>query len=107
MDIKLANLLVGKHYYLKIADFGLSGDIGKPYNKGKGTLNYRAPEIKNGKYDNLTANDVYSAGIVLFCLATAHLPYLEEKIVKNYNLYDLLMSEDKKDYWNAFKDCCN
>mmetsp|Transcript_30728 Transcript_30728/g.27929 ORF Transcript_30728/g.27929 Transcript_30728/m.27929 type:complete len:172 (+) Transcript_30728:531-1046(+) len=107
MDIKLANLLLGKHYNLKIADFGLSASSEKAYSYGRGTQNYRAPELISSKCEDPKANDIYAAGIVLFCLATAHMPYLEKKTVKGYDLHSMLMNGDLKDYWKAFTECCN
>mmetsp|Transcript_12537 Transcript_12537/g.10764 ORF Transcript_12537/g.10764 Transcript_12537/m.10764 type:complete len:206 (-) Transcript_12537:378-995(-) len=68
LDLKLENILVGKDYQLKIIDFDLCGVIGQKENFGKGTMNYRAPEVAKGFYNDFVKADIYSMAIVLFFL---------------------------------------
>mmetsp|Transcript_4380 Transcript_4380/g.3638 ORF Transcript_4380/g.3638 Transcript_4380/m.3638 type:complete len:101 (+) Transcript_4380:363-665(+) len=53
LDIKLDNLLLGENYTLKITDFDMSyspeSSVG---NISRGTVNYRAPELRKGKAKN-------------------------------------------------------
>jgi len=68
MDIKPENLLIGEDCNLKIIDFDFSMKTEEGVCLGKGSKNFRAPEVKKGKsLKNPTAADVYSAAVVLFC----------------------------------------
>ena len=79
LDLKLENLLIGKDYQLKIADFDMSYMVGDDKVITKGTKYYRAPELRSGKCRNGVAADVYSAGIILFALKTGGvIPYFED-----------------------------
>lgn len=78
-DIKPQNLLLGVHYELKIADFGLSfissqrGDL-ELMKTGCGTRGYQAPEVlKREAYTK--ACDIFSCGVVLFILMTGYPPF--------------------------------
>jgi len=104
LDLKLENLLLGEGYLLKIADF----DACQFINKGgssprKGTMNFRAPEVKSGRVLYPTSADVYSAGVILFALKSGMLPYREDKTINNYDMYKLLQS-DVNAFWDAHND---
>ncbi len=62
-DIKPANIFITKDKTLKIGDFGLAGTNPR---KATGTPGYRAPEVKQGIFNEQT--DIYSFGIVLYQL---------------------------------------
>ena len=62
-DIKPANIFITKDKTLKIGDFGLAGTNPR---KATGTQGYRAPEVKQGIFNEQT--DIYSFGIVLYQL---------------------------------------
>ena len=99
MDLKLENLLVGKDYALKIADFDFSHFENDSEVISRGTKFYRAPEILNGKCKNTKAADIYSAGIVLFTFITKGiLPHSENNIIKGTNLSELLHYDTSK-FW--------
>lgn len=53
----------------------------------KGTKNLRAKEIKENECVDYQAADIYSAGILLFTMFIGHLPYLEDKYIRNKDLY--------------------
>jgi serine/threonine protein kinase len=100
LDIKLENLLIGEDFKLKISDFDLSYKQNDKSILGKGTRDYRAPELKvKGRFDPFAA-DIYSAGIVLFILMTSHFPYIEDNIIAGYNLEEFLKKEDPR-FWEA------
>ncbi|KAL0483165.1 serine/threonine-protein kinase/receptor [Acrasis kona] len=82
-DIKLANLLVDRHYTVKLADFGVS----RVYEKGKrmtrvGTVETQAPEVlRNEEYS--FKSDVYSFGIVAWELL------FEQDLYPGINIYEI------------------
>jgi len=47
MDIKLENLMLGEGYKLKVIDFDFAAQLRDKTIYGKGTKNYRAPELKD------------------------------------------------------------
>jgi len=103
LDLKLENLLLGEDFNLKITDFDMSYKEGDFSFRGKGTANYRAPELKHRKCEDAKAADVYSAGIILFALVTGAFPYIEKGLVEGHDLFDLLMKEDPR-FWEIHQE---
>lgn len=91
-DIKPSNLLVDGSGNVKIADFGVSGELGHTLAKCAswvGTVHYMSPERIQGSsysYDS----DVWSLGITLLELATAAFPYPAERSGRRVSFWDLL-----------------
>jgi len=101
MDLKLENLLLGDDLMLKIADFDLSCIFScEKYTKGRGTANYRAPELKNKSCYDARAADVYSAGIILFTFISGGFPGVEDRPVEGYDLHEMMLENDEN-FWNA------
>jgi len=100
MDLKLDNLLLGENYELKIGDFDLCIFGSEWYVYGKGTENFRGPEVKSSSCTNYKAADIYSAGICLFTLLAQSLPYSESKLVNGNDLWKLLHENPKK-FWKC------
>jgi len=102
LDIKLENLLLGSDFQLKIADFDQSQEINVSALKGRGTENYRAPEIIEGNLKNFISADIYSLGIVLYAFKAGGFPFCERKEESGIDLihYDLFLN-DKKGFWEA------
>jgi Serine/threonine protein kinase len=100
LDLKLDNLLLGEDFKLKIADFDTSYIKEDIFVLGKGTTNFRAPELKDGKCKKTKLADVYSAGIILFTLNAGILPYSEDTKIYGQNLYDLLFNDLQK-FWEV------
>jgi serine/threonine protein kinase len=102
LDLKLENLLLGSDFKLKIADFDQSQELNVFPLKGKGTENYRAPEIIEGNITNFISADIYSAGIVLYAFKAGGFPFCERKEEGWIDLvhYDLFLN-DKKAFWEA------
>jgi len=100
MDLKLENLLLGEDCKLKIADFDLAHLEGDRVVRGKGTRNYRPPELKNKTCTNAKAVDIYSAGIILFSFKTGGFPCMEDCTFEGYDLYNMMLDEDDK-FWTV------
>jgi len=103
MDLKLENLLLGDDYHLKIADFDLSCNANSThkYTKGRGTSNYRAPEVISKTCLLPIQADIYSAGIILFTLMSGGFPGTENTIIEGYNLHDMMIARNST-FWEAY-----
>ena len=93
-DIKPGNIFMDDKGNIKIGDFGISAVMdfqnAKKFSndpqekqklvfkneKGKGSENFIAPEVKNGVYDQKA--DVYSMGVCFYCLCFYNLPYINK-----------------------------
>ena len=75
-DMKLKNVLLSNCGNLMIADFGLSKWLRRRQRTGTicGTLAFMAPEVASGSlYEHSV--DLWSLGILLYCLAFARYPF--------------------------------
>lgn len=83
-DVKPHNLLLGPGDELKVADFGIAVALGVPSLTQSGvvlgTPQYIAPEQALGR-SGTPAADIYSAGVVLFELATGRVPFQAEHLL--------------------------
>ncbi len=101
-DLKPQNLLLGKRFDLKITDFDhalLEGDM---FITSQGTTSYRAPEIISETSKNPAASDIYSLGIIFFCLKFGRMPYLEGAKVQSHDLFELLKQKNEV-FWKLHK----
>ena len=87
-DIKPENILIDKEKKnLKLVDFGL----GNIYKKNKlvktacGSPCYAAPEMLSGKAYDGFYSDLWSCGVVLYCMLVGGLPFDDEDIKKLYH----------------------
>jgi len=93
-DIKLENVLIfdasPDNFTVKLADFGLSHSIMEDYSKFCGTLEYIPPEIinKDSKFNPLKA-DIWSLGVLTYCLKTGNFPWKADRESNLLPLYIL------------------
>ena len=104
-DLKPENILLDENFNIKICDFGLSKEIdisNDELMKGTaGTRGYMAPEIL-GKHDYSSKCDIFSAGVILFILLTARLPF--DQAIKSDKKYGLLVDNNSNQFWKVHCD---
>ena len=78
-DLKFENVLFGKNFELKIADFGFAtffGEDSEVLNKTRiGTVGYMSPELCSSTTYNAIKADIWAAGICLFILKARNPPW--------------------------------
>jgi serine/threonine protein kinase len=104
LDLKPENILIGEGYRLKIADFDSSFIKNDTCFKGRGTVNYRGPEVITGTCRNPFQSDIFSAGIILLTILTGNLAYLEKTVVEGFDLEKMVLTQDEK-FWEAHAKC--
>ncbi|CAE6384279.1 unnamed protein product [Rhizoctonia solani] len=90
-DLKLENVLLDERCTVKLGDFGFT----REFDKGKlldtfcGTTGYAAPEMLAGSRYMGTEVDIWSLGIIMYCLLVGTLPFddddedvMRSKIIK-------------------------
>jgi serine/threonine protein kinase len=102
MDLKLENILLGSDFRLKLVDFDFAYKEDDLLLQGYGSMNFRAPEVISKQVESPKRADIYSLGVILYCLVLGHVPYIEHKYIQGYNLFELLLN-DPEGYWNAVK----
>lgn len=82
-DIKPENiLLTATHSEIKLVDFGLSNSYqqGSLLSTACGSPCYASPEMILGKQYNGLSSDLWSCGVVLYCMLVGKLPFDDEDI---------------------------
>ena len=76
-DLKLENVLIDESGHIKLIDFGFSrfANPGQMFQTPCGSPAYAAPEVIGGQTYDGRAADMWSCGVVLFCLVTGELPW--------------------------------
>lgn len=105
-DLKLENVLLDERCHVKLGDFGFT----REYDRGVymetfcGTTGYAAPEMLQGKRYLGPEVDVWSMGVILYCLLTGTLPFddddeavMKEKVIKGQYEDPEWLSTDARD----------
>lgn len=79
LDLKLENLMIGSDFTLKIIDFDQAQSTEDKKITSGGSDECRAPEVIDGSCTNFQAADIYSLGIVLYCMKAQCFPFAEIK----------------------------
>ena len=85
LDFKPGNILISKDGKAKVDDFGISHAIAGEVNdssRGFRTPKYMAPEVAAGSRVRGYFTDIWSTGILAYCLISGSVPFAEEDIRK-------------------------
>jgi len=111
-DIKLENFVVDKNYKLKMIDFGFCSEIHNSvehitYTKAIGTESYMAPEMLFERKYFADKADVFSIGILLFCMLIGHFPFARAvRYDSSYIHFAFKRENGIKKFWeNVTKEC--
>jgi len=94
-DLKDENILIDKHFNIKLTDFGAASYLKDYYennayfvNKFLGTMAYAPPEVLKGEQFGTIAQEVFSLGTILYLLIFGEIPFKspEETLFSN-NIY--------------------
>lgn len=93
---------------VKIADFGFTKSLfksdGSKINKttqGRGTIQYKSPELHNcGEMDGEKV-DVFALGVILYVMFANEIPFMNA--TPDDNIYKLIHSGDMKGFWQSKK----
>ncbi|KAH7906273.1 Pkinase-domain-containing protein [Hygrophoropsis aurantiaca] len=105
-DLKLENVLLDERCRIKLGDFGFT----REYERGVymetfcGTTGYASPEMLQGKRYLGPEVDVWSMGVILYCLLTGTLPFddddesiMRDKVIKGKFEDPEWLSKDARD----------
>lgn len=78
-DLKPENIFIDGNYNIKLGDFGVSNEIRHDALMSTlcGTLYYTSPEVIERSYYDGRKADVWSLGILLFCMYVGALPWVK------------------------------
>lgn len=74
-DIKLENIIVDPNDQLVLIDFGICNKLDLTCRAHVGSLPYSSPEAIKNEYDLTGKSDIWSAGVVLYCLFENKFPF--------------------------------
>ena len=112
-DIKLDNILIDQSSNLKICDFGISRTIIPSHRmtEQSGTPAFMAPEIISGGGYEGFGSDIWSLGVVLYCLLTGTLPFrgnsateLNNNIIKGIFNKEIKVTDEAKNLLERLLD---
>ena len=87
-DLKLGNLYLSYSLILKIGDFGLSAQLIDKFGRRNtvcGTPNYIAPEVLEQKNGHSFEADVWSIGVIVYCMLIGKPPFESPNVKQTYS----------------------
>ena len=107
-DIKLENILISdmNKPIIKLIDFGFSNyiNLDEPYNNTCGSLQYTAPEIiQSFTSFNPMKTDVWSLGVVIYCIINKSFPWRDEHLIPDITTYNYMKCDNDNDLIDLFK----
>lgn len=102
LDLKLDNILLGNDMQLKIIDFDQAQSTKDDVITSGGTVCYRAPEVIDGSCSEMTAADIFSAGVMLFAFLARQFPFTEKEdpTATNVNCYSTFVNNNEH-FWTG------
>ena len=85
-DLKPENIMIDEFGIVKVIDWELCS-FTKISSKRVGTVQYMAEEVFRGKIYECVKSDIWSLGIVIFCLATGKRPFSSFTSEENYSVF--------------------
>lgn len=101
-DLKPENLLLTNDFQLKLADFGMASAFtftNKFTFTQCGTRGYMAPEMLQGRGYDVTKNDIWACGVILFIMIAGFPPYQQPH--KTDWWFHKLMTKKHALFWKA------
>lgn len=86
-DLKAENVLLDRHYNIRLIDFGLSNSFSLDHTNLEtacGSPGYLPPEMIKGQ-THTTAADIWSLGVLLYVIVVGHLPFEDPQIPKIFD----------------------
>lgn len=104
LNLSTDTIYLGDEFQIKLSDFEYSVTNVLTKITTRGRPNYRSLELKSKLCKDPMAADIYALGCVFFVLYLGCLPYNEDVHVEGYDLYNLVLKGDFKEYWKKFEE---
>lgn len=101
-DMKAENILLDKHYNLKVADFGYSSQKASNVTAA-GTEAYMAPEVLHSRPYHGPVVDIFGAGLILFTMRAQAKPFNKAKASDSH--YKNIVANRADKFWRLHLDC--
>ena len=108
-DIKPENVMIDENGIVKLIDWELCS-FQQYSTKRVGTFEYMAPEVDSHNTYKCNKADIWSIGVVMFCLACGKRPYTSLEIISSDNdiIYEdvsllNIYHEKWKEYWDDYE----
>ena len=98
-DLKLDNILIDEDDNLRVVDFGYATSTlrTKEFTHPVGTQIYFPPEIHEGRIYSGEQADLFATGVILFCMVTGHMPFVQADQHDRYYLH--FYKKDMQSFW--------
>jgi len=103
-DLKLDNIYLDQNFKIKIVNFSLATNVqvNNFLNDFVGTRKYSSPQIENHQAYNGFKNDIFSLGVILFCLVKGSFGF--SKATQQDHLYINIINNQINNYWESLPE---